>query len=287
MTIMFEVEDLAVASPATVSRCGMVFLEPSLLGYDVIVKSYLNSIKDLLGKNYEWVTNSFILYSDAISAFCHKSGKFPVPTDNMFLVMSMMNMFDSMLMREYKIEDAKLPKEFDEMIPNVMLFSLIWSFGGALDDSVREKYDNFLQELILGDDVNTKYELDLIPQNHEEGQPLPWEPKKLNVKLGEFKSLFDLYYDKEKLVWLNWIKTIPPYVVPKDVEYTALIVPTIDSIIICKIMNILAQNDKHSLFCGPTGTGKTISIAQELRGGFDPEEYTSISLSFSAQTGAN
>ena len=46
MVMMFEVQDLAVASPATVSRCGMVYLEPSILGLSPFVECWLIKLAD-------------------------------------------------------------------------------------------------------------------------------------------------------------------------------------------------------------------------------------------------
>lgn len=44
MRMLFEVQDLAVASPATVSRCGMVYMTPEELGWKPYVKSWIPRI---------------------------------------------------------------------------------------------------------------------------------------------------------------------------------------------------------------------------------------------------
>jgi dynein heavy chain len=51
MTMMFEVEDLSVASPATVSRCGMVYMEPASIGLSSYFTSWLNTLPERVAKN--------------------------------------------------------------------------------------------------------------------------------------------------------------------------------------------------------------------------------------------
>lgn len=63
MSIIFEVMDLSQASPATVSRCGMIYMEPVTLGWQSFAKSWLNQCnqlwmgehRDFLMDLFEWV----------------------------------------------------------------------------------------------------------------------------------------------------------------------------------------------------------------------------------------
>jgi dynein heavy chain len=43
MRMLFEVNDLLVASPATVSRCGMVYLTPEELGWRPFVRTWIDT----------------------------------------------------------------------------------------------------------------------------------------------------------------------------------------------------------------------------------------------------
>ena len=136
MTIMFEVGDLAAASPATVSRCGMVLLEPQQLGYTPLITSYCADLETFLPpKLVDQIMQLMYYMADCCISFVNKYGKYPVPSAPNYLVNSMTNVFECYA-KEFRGEDVKLPKikELEDIMFNVTIFAFIWSIGAGLSE---------------------------------------------------------------------------------------------------------------------------------------------------------
>jgi hypothetical protein len=128
---------------------------------------------------------------------------FPVPTGPNFVIDNMLKVFDTFV-RPWKPTDedepSKIPGNVEDVCLNALVFAFIWGIGAQIDENTRQMYDTLLQEIILGEDVNEKYTLEL-----EEKYP---EPIRFKTSLGsEYTSLFDLSFEHEECKWINWMKT--------------------------------------------------------------------------------
>lgn len=87
MRMLFEVQDLLVASPATVSRCGMVYLTPEELGWRPMVRTWIDTFFDdefvmpPKLKDHLWVT--FDATIDIALEFIRNNCKEAIPTTDL------------------------------------------------------------------------------------------------------------------------------------------------------------------------------------------------------------
>lgn len=262
MSLIFEVRDLSVASPATVSRCGMIYLEPSRLGYKPLISSWMarsdmldDDQKTSLGLGMEWL---FPLCLECVRKECLEIAE----TSDSSLVVSCLNIIDSLL-REAPQVNAKT-------IQGCLLFAAIWSMGGSVNDASRPKFDAMLRNIMTSKEKFPKPKgLDFI----------------VNLPEG---SVYESAFETDTCEWKPWLQRISSdFAIPSKAKYDNILVPTVDTERYSYLLQLLSRNSKHVLFVGPTGTGKSMYIRNTLmNGGLNKEVFIPVFVNFSAQTTA-
>ncbi|XP_074662516.1 dynein axonemal heavy chain 7-like [Tubulanus polymorphus] len=285
--LIFEPMDLEVASPATVSRCGMIYMEPLSLGWRPIVKSWLHVAPVGLSEIHKGIINDmFERFIDPLLVMIRKGqAKELSPTTDANLVNSLMCLMDC-LMDEFHDEGKVSQMEEREIISwleCIFLFSLTWSVGGSVNEDGRTKMDALVRELMEGqmtEETRAKLSLTSLVT-----APL----KPYAVPFPNDGKIYDFRFIKEGMGrWEKWSETIKEApAIPKDALFNEIIVPTVDTVRYTALMEMLVTHQKTCLFVGPTGTGKSVYIIDFLLNRLDKEVYKPNILNFSAQTSAN
>jgi len=309
MKCLFEVMDLAVASPATVSRIGVVYVTSSLLGWFPYVQTWAKTVltPTLPMEVREHLLSLFETYLDTAMTFQRKRCKEPVETVDIQLASSVTALVQALL-RPQKEDDLKrtgggggdggvvelkplvteatgpsnegcecaeyTPEEMvvlKKIVDKVFAFSLVWSVGASCQEQDWEKMDEFLRETIC--------------------QPM-------NVGVPPMGSVFDYYVDLRPDSegvgggsFKEWATIVPSFTYDPLLPYSQVMVPTMDtrrfSFVITQLITVM----KPLFLTGATGTGKTVVLQSCLKS-LEPMPYDDpngmgvipVLVNFSAQT---
>ncbi|XP_060113048.1 dynein axonemal heavy chain 7 [Heteronotia binoei] len=286
MSLIFEPMDLEVASPATVSRCGMVYMEPQMLGWRPLMLSWLNQMPPTLTDLHkDFITNLFDRMVTLSVEFIRKCTKELSPTSDTNLVRSLMKLMDCMMdefSNEAKIKTMS-DRDIFSWLEGIFIFSLIWSIGASCKEDDRLKFDLIVRELLIGpmsDETREKYKLLSCTEQ--------LSAKILTVPFPEDGTIYEYRFVKEGEgrwePWVEALKSAPP--IMKDMLFNEIIVPTLDTIRYFALMELLTTHQKPAIFVGPTGTGKSVYIIDFLLNRLNKDIYKPLLINFSAQTTA-
>ncbi|XP_034748215.1 dynein heavy chain 3, axonemal isoform X1 [Etheostoma cragini] len=281
MSLIFEPADLEQASPATVSRCGMIYMEPQQLGWSPLRDSYMNTLpENLSAEHRELIVELFDWLVQPCLDFIDRECRFVVQTSPIHLASSLMKLY-TCLMEEISASgtDADGTQMSSQQITILLqawfIFAVVWTVGGTIAGNSRNKFDVFYRNLIMGMD-------------DEHPRPKSIKLKKNNI-FPERGSVYDYYFHKDgQGQWNIWTDSITneENVIPVGANVSDLIIPTMETARQLFFLRTYLAHEIPMLFVGPTGTGKSV-INKSFLVKLPKERYTPNCINFSARTSAN
>uniref|UniRef100_A0A1A9WR67 AAA+ ATPase domain-containing protein n=1 Tax=Glossina brevipalpis TaxID=37001 RepID=A0A1A9WR67_9MUSC len=247
--LVFEPDNVDNASPATVSRVGMVFMSSSVLKWVVYKDAWLKkqppAEQDVFQKCYE------AIYDDA-HVYLQTKLIAKMKILEAIYIKQMLEILDGLL--------ADCSNRSDRYLERTFLFALMWTLGAVLEIGERDKLEEFFIK---------------------HPSKLKW-PKK---QPGE--TVFEYYVD-DGGIWQHWNNRVERFIYPEDSipEFSSILVPNVDNVRTAFLMHNIAKQRKQVLLIGEQGTAKTVMIKGYMSN-YDPEMHLSKSFNFSSATTPN
>ncbi|XP_033732158.1 dynein beta chain, ciliary-like [Pecten maximus] len=249
MRLLFEISHLRTATPATVSRAGILFINPADLGWNPYVQSWIDTREVQSEK-----ANLSILFEKYIP-LCLDTMRFRfkkiTPVAEVCQIQMLCYLLECFLTAENTPPDC--PKELYELY---FVFACVWAFGGV----------TFQDQLVDYRVEFTKW----------------WTTEFKTVKFPIQGTVFDYYIDNETKKFEPWTKLVQKFELDPDVPLQAALVHTSETTRIKFFLDMLVDRRRPVMLVGNAGTGKTVLMGDKLNNA--SEEYMVANVPFNFYT---
>jgi dynein heavy chain, axonemal len=267
--LFVEVFDLQYASPATISRCGVVYVDPKDIGYRPFFERWIKTRPDCCEEDQAFLMTllekyivpvaDFIFDGVSLDGTIGKRLPRVMEITSMSSIRQFCSMFDSVTKKKsddtMKKEKDKGPQKSDrKFLEANFMYCTFWAYGSLLSSNDQLKLDEIIGELTT-----------------------------LQMPHG---SLFDYFYDDNTKAWVKWEDVVPKYEQPNPFRFAKVLVPTTSSVIYTRILDLCYEANKPALFVGESGTAKTVTI-QNFLNTLDKKSNIQLGINFSSRTNGN
>ncbi|XP_046432396.1 dynein beta chain, ciliary-like [Neodiprion fabricii] len=248
MRLLFEISNLRTATPATVSRAGILYINPQDLGWNPYVTSWIET------RDNSERANLVILFDKYIPPLLEVTKmklKKITPIPEICHLQMLCTLLDCLLVKENVPPDC--PKEWYEIY---FAFACIWAFGSAM----------FQDQLIDWRNEFNKW----------------WLNEFKAVKFPSGGTVFSYFIDTETKKFLPWSEKVGQFELDMDLPLQSTLVPTGETARLRFFMDMLMKQRVPVMLVGGAGSGKSVIVAEKLA--TLPDNYNIANVPFNFYT---
>eukprot|EP00916_Digyalum_oweni_P021759 GHVL01036069.1.p1 GENE.GHVL01036069.1~~GHVL01036069.1.p1 ORF type:complete len:4080 (+),score=886.02 GHVL01036069.1:1188-12242(+) len=264
MRMLFEIADMRHASPATVSRGGVLFINECDVGWKPLVESWTQTLPDKFTKAFCVRSDDGVIAAQQAQSsfyllFCNifeanidqirKNVQFICPMWDIAFVQSICCFLDGLICSSPKEQVEAMKQSSQDQLKIIFeayfMYAFMWSVGGCTADDKTVNHRNAFNSSVRAMCKHAKF--------------------------PDGGSCFDYWWDSTSNAsgsmngWRNWKDDVPPYEPITNQMYQNIVISNLDTVRMQYNLQLHIKQQRNVLFVGSVGTGKTTFVKDYYR----------------------